>query len=149
MLERNIAISIGDFLPELVCGPISRTTLALYAGASGDHVPLHIDIDAAKTAGFDDVFSHGMLSMAYLGRLISTWAGPANIRAWSVRFIAITPVHATVVCSGEVIELFSVDNEPRARLALSTTIQGGATTLVGEAVVAIPNMVETRISCKN
>ena len=31
---------------------ITRTTLALYAGASGDHNPMHIDIDFAKKAGF-------------------------------------------------------------------------------------------------
>ena len=30
--------------------PITRTMLALYAGASGDHNPIHIDIDFAKKA---------------------------------------------------------------------------------------------------
>ena len=43
---------------------ITRTTLALYAGASGDHNPMHIDIDFAKKAGFPDVFAQGMLVMA-------------------------------------------------------------------------------------
>jgi acyl dehydratase len=41
---------------------ITRATLALYAGASGDHNPVHIDIDAAHAVGIDDVFAHGMLS---------------------------------------------------------------------------------------
>ena len=33
--------------------PITRTMLALYAGASGDHNPIHIDIDFAKKAGLN------------------------------------------------------------------------------------------------
>ena len=31
------------------------------AARSGDHNPIHVDIDFAKTAGFPDVFAHGML----------------------------------------------------------------------------------------
>ena len=45
--------------------------LALFAGASGDHNPIHIDIDFARKAGMPDVFAHGMLSMAWLGRLLT------------------------------------------------------------------------------
>ena len=51
--------------------PISRLTLALFAGASGDHNPIHVDLDFARAAGMDDVFAHGMLSMAYLGRMLT------------------------------------------------------------------------------
>jgi len=80
-------------LPPLALPPISRTTLALYAGASGDHNPMHIDIDAARAAGHPDVFAHGMLSMAYLGRALTGWFPPSAIRAFAVRFVAVTPVH--------------------------------------------------------
>ena len=51
----------------LAIEPISRTTLALFAGASGDHHPVHIDLDHARSTGNQDVFAHGMLTMAYLG----------------------------------------------------------------------------------
>ncbi len=44
------------------CRPVDRTTLALFAGASGDHNPIHIDIDFARRAGMPDVFAHGMLA---------------------------------------------------------------------------------------
>lgn len=39
---------------------ITRARLALFAGGSGDCNPVHIDIDVARTAGFDDVFAQGM-----------------------------------------------------------------------------------------
>ena len=61
-------LHVGDMLEPMTHDPISRTTLALFAGASGDHNPIHIDIDFAKSVGLDDVFAHGMLGMAYLGR---------------------------------------------------------------------------------
>ena len=62
---------IGEFLPELKLEPISRTILALYAGASGDHNPLHIDTDYANEIGLPDVIAHGMLIMGYLGRVLT------------------------------------------------------------------------------
>ena len=64
-------IRVGDQLPALQLGPVDRTTLALFGGASGDHNPIHIDLDFARKAGMKDVFAHGMLSMAFLGRLMA------------------------------------------------------------------------------
>ena len=55
------AVSVGDVLPPLSLPPVTRATLALYAGASGDHNPIHIDVDFARAAGMPDVFAHGML----------------------------------------------------------------------------------------
>src|SRR5262245_47565603 len=94
----------GDAIPELTLAPISRTTLALYAGASGDHNPIHIDIDFARNAGLPDVFAHGMLSCAFVGRLVKNWAGQARMRSLSVRFTGITAVHDQPHLSGKVLE---------------------------------------------
>ena len=44
-------VNVGDTLPPLALPALDRTTLALFAGASGDHVPLHIDTDVARKAG--------------------------------------------------------------------------------------------------
>jgi acyl dehydratase len=57
-------VQVGDALPAIRMGPVSRTTLALFAGASGDHNPIHVDLDFARRAGMPDVFAHGMLGMA-------------------------------------------------------------------------------------
>ncbi len=54
-------IEAGQTLPPLTLPAINRTTLALFAGASGDHNPIHIDLDFAREAGMNDVFAHGML----------------------------------------------------------------------------------------
>jgi len=127
----------GQFLPELVRGPITRGTLALFAGASHDHVLLHIDSDYAQEAGMDDVFGHGMLSMAYLAQALRSWASAERIRTWNVRFIAITPLYAVVHCRGEVAQIFEEDGERRARLSIGAWTDQGLQTLGGEAIVAI------------
>jgi acyl dehydratase len=130
-------ITVGTELPALKINPISRTTLALFAGASGDHNPMHIDIDVAKSAGLDDVFAHGMLSMAYLGRLLTDWVDPQAIRSYRVRFAAITPLHARPTATGTVTAVDHVDGERRATLNLTVTLDDGTVTLTGDAVVAV------------
>jgi acyl dehydratase len=124
---------VGTELPPLRVAPISRATLALFAGASGDHNPIHIDLDVAKSAGLDDVFAHGMLSMAYLGRLLTGWAPQERIRSYRVRFAAITPVHAQPTCTGVVT---AVDGG-LATIELAVTLADGTVTLTGEAVIAL------------
>jgi acyl dehydratase len=128
--------NITEAVPELRPGAVTRTTLALFAGASGDHNPIHIDIDSARTSGVDDVFAHGMLSMAYLGRLLTDWVPQSRLRELSARFTAITPIRAEPVLTAEVKEVVTVDDERRARLDLTVELTDGTRTLTGTAVVA-------------
>lgn len=135
-LTGTTQLKVGDRLPEHVCGPITRTTLALFAGASNDHVRLHIDSDYAREAGMGDVFAHGMLSMAYLGQLLTRAVGQERIRSWGTRFLAITPIHVSVHCNGEVVEILEQeDGERRARLKLTAHTSEGVTTCDGWAVI--------------
>ncbi|WP_417562287.1 MaoC/PaaZ C-terminal domain-containing protein [Microbacterium sp.] len=124
-------LMVGDELPPLEVRPISRATLALFAGASGDDNPIHIDLDAAHAAGLDDVFAHGMLSMAYLGRLLTDTVPQERLRSFGVRFVAITPVHARPRCEARVA---SVDDGV-AELALRVVLEDGTVTLTGTATV--------------
>lgn len=129
------AVKVGDPLPPHECGPISRTVLALFAGAAVDHNPMHVDIDFAKKFGRDDVFAHGMLSMAYLAQLLTRWVRQEQIVKWNVRFVSITPVLASVMCTGEVIE--KLEDDRHVRVAIRAGVKGGADTLVGEATIAL------------
>lgn len=129
--------AIGAVLPEVEFGPIARATLALYAGASGDHNPAHIDIDFARQAGLPDVFAHGMLSFGALTRVVTNWAGISALREFGARFVSITQVHDRITCKATILERFEADGEQRARLAIVATAQDGRETLNGDAVVAL------------
>lgn len=131
------SLNVGDVLPPLALAPINRTTLALFAGASGDHNVVHIDLDAVRRAGMPDVFAHGMLSMAYLGRLLTQWVDQRQLRQFGVRFVGITQLGHQITCSGRVVEKFEADGERRVKLEISTANQYGEARIVGDAVVAL------------
>ncbi|ABM14765.1 MULTISPECIES: MaoC family dehydratase [Mycolicibacterium] len=131
------SVAVGDELPPLQAPDVSRLTLALFAGASGDHNPMHVDLDEARSAGLPDVFAHGMLSMAYLGRLITDWVPQERLRTFRVRFAAITPVHARPTCTGRVTDISVVDGERRATVEIVVTLADGTITLSGDAVVGL------------
>lgn len=137
MSTATMEVTVGAQLPPLAVGPITRTTLALFAGASGDHNPMHIDIDVARSVGLNDVFAQGMLSMAYLSRVLTDWVAPESIRSYSVRFGAITPVLAEPTATGTVTAIEEVNGERRATLDLAVTLPDGTVTLTGTAVVAL------------
>lgn len=136
-LPRFEEIEVGHELAPLVTEPISRLALALYAGASGDHNPIHVDLDFAKKAGMKDVFAHGMLSMAYLARLLTDWVPQTALRSYSVRFAAITHVGDRITCNGKVVEKLEQDGERCVRLQVTTVNQDDEIKLAGEAVVAL------------
>ncbi|GAA0688347.1 (3R)-hydroxyacyl-ACP dehydratase subunit HadB [Marinobacterium maritimum] len=128
-------IEVGYELPAFTTAPIRRLDLALYCGASGDHNPIHVDSDFAQAAGMPDVFAHGMLSMAYLGRLLTNWVPQESLRRFSVRFVAITHIGDEITCSAKVVEKDDINGT--IRLEVATRNQAGETKLSGEAVVAL------------
>jgi acyl dehydratase len=137
MNESTPVLAVGDTLPPLVLRPIDRTTLALFCGASGDHNPMHVDIDYARKAGMPDVFAHGMLAMAYLGRMLTGWADQRRLRGFGVRFAGITHLGHRLSCQARVSEVFEVDGEQRVRLDIEAVNQYGEVKLAGDAVVAL------------
>ena len=132
-------LAVGDVLPALDLAPVTRAQLALFAGASGDHNPIHIDSDYARSVGQDDVFAHGMLVMAELGRLVTAAVPIGALRSYSVRFAAITRVHDALTCRATVGAIAEVGGERCATLDLSVTDGTGEIKLVGTAVVALPS----------
>lgn len=129
-------VQVGDALPALELSPISRTTLALFAGASGDHNPIHIDTDFARKAGMPDVFAHGMLGMAWLGRLLTNWAPQSRLRRFDVRFQGITHLANAISCTGRVVEKRDADRSVRVEVQSSN--QHGQTKIAGDAWISLP-----------
>jgi acyl dehydratase len=127
----------GDTLPELRLEPINRTVLAYFAGASGDDNPIHIDIDFARAAGMKDVFAHGMLGMAYVGRLLTQWAPQDAVRSFGVRFMAITQLGDQPVLSGKVAERLERHGETLLKLEVQMADQHGELKILGSALVAV------------
>lgn len=60
--------AVGESVEPMACGA-SRADLELYAAASGDRNPIHLDHGAARAAGLEGVIVHGLLMAAWVGRL--------------------------------------------------------------------------------
>lgn len=131
-------VQVGDALPPLTLRPINRTMLALYAGASGDHNQIHIDIDFARKARMPDVFAHGMLSAAYLGRLLTAWVPQPQLRRIAVRFTGITQLGHVPHLTGCIAEKLEQNGETCVRVEIRCENQYGEPKVVGDAVIALP-----------
>ena len=137
MLPAFDSIKVGDALPPLTLPPLTRTTLALFAGASGDHNPIHIDSDAAREAGLPDVIGHGMLTMSWLGRLQTGLAPQRDLREFGVRFTAITRVGERITCTGRVTKKLERDGERLVQVEIKAANDAGEVKVAGDALIAL------------
>ena len=130
--------SIGDNIPSLSIKPISRTMLALYAGASGDHNPIHIDIDFAKKSGMRDVIAHGMLIMSFMGRAITNIISQSYIKNFSVKFCSMTQINDILNCSGIITHKVQDESSMNIIIGLSVHDQNKDEKLNSSVEISIP-----------
>ena len=90
----------GTELPTLRITP-DRETTARYAGASGDHNPIHLDDEFAQSVGLPGRILHGLYTMALLARAqTDALGGPEHLKALAVQFRGVAlPEHEIVISS--------------------------------------------------
>jgi acyl dehydratase len=90
----------GNELPELSVTPNAYTTV-IYAGASGDFNPIHIDEAFAKSVGLPGRILHGLWTMAQVARAQTEAAGgPEKLVRLAVQFRGMgSPEHELTVKS--------------------------------------------------
>jgi len=128
-------INVGTTLEEKVFF-IDRAMLKAYADASGDQNPIHQNEEFAKAVGLPNVISHGMLTMALVGKYVSDWAGGSQqVKQFSGRFMkpVIVPAEVKVdlTVSGKVV---AVDGN-QITLELSATSAGIKVFGISQAVI--------------
>ena len=128
---------IGDEIPSLNVKPITRSMLASYAGVSGDHNPIHIDIDFAKKSGLSDVIAHGMLVMSFLAQAITNIFPQESIKKFDAKFIAITNINDILTCKGKVVDIKSEGSLKKLFLELLVFDDSGEKKLSGSATIEL------------
>jgi acyl dehydratase len=111
--------------PPLVVGPLTRTDIVRYQGASGDMNPLHHDEPLARAAGYDAPLVIGMLGAGLLASYATDWLGPSNVRRFRIRFQAQVWPGDILTCRGDVMREYHADGEPLADVELACTRQTG------------------------
>ncbi|MGB0238114.1 MAG: MaoC family dehydratase [Cycloclasticus sp.] len=112
--------SVGDQLEEL-SQSVDQNMIDAYADASGDVNPLHIDPEFAKTTFFGRTIAHGLLTLAFVSRVLSQW----NWQGWAyggelnVSFLGPVYPGDTVRVSGEIDQIEKRDDGIYARCQLT------------------------------
>jgi 3-hydroxybutyryl-CoA dehydratase len=93
----------GTPLPAMV-KEVRQADINLYAEASGDHNPIHIDEEFARGTEFGGTIAHGMLVMAYISELMTIAFGQSWLEGGSldIRFRVPARPGDRVRVSGEV-----------------------------------------------
>jgi len=80
----------------------TKEQIAAYAEASGDHNPIHLDDDFARSVGLPGVIAHGMLQMGIAAAVAAEAAGGADrLRRLTCRFAGMVVPGDSVTFSAE------------------------------------------------
>jgi acyl dehydratase len=124
--------------PNFRFGPLTRTDIVRYAGASGDFNPIHHDEGFAHEAGLPSVMAHGMLSAGLLASFITRWFGAGSVRRYKVRFRDRVWPGDVLAAKGTVVREFATAfGENRAELSLELVRQDGTIVVSGSAEVIV------------
>ncbi|MTV27897.1 hypothetical protein FTX61_21135 [Nitriliruptoraceae bacterium ZYF776] len=96
-------VTVGTELPSIEQTSSLMTSVA-YAGASGDHNPLHYDQEfAGQVSPTGGIIAHGMYSMGLASKVLTGFAGgPEKVREVQVRFTRPWPLGSTATFGGTV-----------------------------------------------
>ncbi len=111
---------------------ITFTQLVRYAGASGDFNPIHTVVPIGEKAGLGGVIAHGMLIMGMAGEALTKWFPRQNIRAFKVRFSAMTRPGEKLSIEGHIDEDKTVNGEERLAGKVFVKNENGEVKLKGQ-----------------
>jgi len=131
-------VQVGMSLPQLTKGPLRKIQLVRYAGASRDFNPIHVIEEPARQAGLGGVIAHGMLTMAFVGQMLTDWAGVDRLRRFGVRFSAMVRPADVITCKGAVIDKCAQDGDQLITCEVWAENTRGEKVVQGNAVLSLP-----------
>jgi acyl dehydratase len=123
----------GEELPPRTFGPVTLTDIVRYQGASGDMNPMHHDDEIARSAGYREAFSVGMLSAGYLATYCTDLFGTESVRRFRTRFMGLVWRGETIVASGRVLDIHPTPEGEQIVLDLLLTTGEGREVVEGSA----------------
>ncbi len=131
-------LTAGMSLPE-VRKLVKQQNINLYAQASGDFNPIHIDEDFARKTPAGGTIAHGMLILAYVSEMMTTVFGQGWLShgRLNVRFKAPARPGDTVTVSGKIRSLEHNGAKISVDCDILCTNQKDETIIAGEAKVGV------------
>lgn len=126
--------AVGDMIGPLVKPPITKTQLVKYSGASGDFNPIHTVDEFAVQAGLGGVIAHGMLSMAFIGQMLTDTVGEkGELRKFTVRFNGMVRPGDVITCRGVMKEIYAEGQQQRVICDIWAEKEDGSKVISGQA----------------
>jgi acyl dehydratase len=116
---------------------ITRADLVAYAGASGDHNPIHQDESVARSVGLPGVIAHGMYTMALAARAVEAWFPGAEVVSFGCKFTNPVVVPADGGVDVEVAGEAKPGEDGLTTVALTVTCGGQKVLGMPKAVVRV------------
>jgi 3-hydroxybutyryl-CoA dehydratase len=118
---------------------VTQQRINLYAEASGDYNPIHVDPTFATSTPLGGTIAHGMLILAYASEMMTQAFGKSWLSGGrlSVRFKAAARPEDTITASGKIDSIESKDNIPQVNCSLECRNQKGEVVIAGSAVVRL------------
>jgi len=119
---------------------ITQQNINLYAEASGDFNPIHIDESFAAKTPLGGTIAHGMLSLAYVSEMMTSTFGQNWLSEGKLRAKFKEPAHPgdTLTINGKIICLEQKDDVSYANCDFECLNQKGEIIVTGETTVRIP-----------
>jgi len=128
----------GDSLPSVV-KHVTQQEINLYAEASGDFNPIHIDENFAAKTPLGGTIAHGMLILAYASEMMTKAFGKSWLEGGklSVRFKAAARPQDTITTSGKIDSIEFKEGISYVNCSLECCNQKGEVVITGGAVVKL------------
>jgi acyl dehydratase len=131
-------VNVGDAITPLVKEP-TKKQLVVWAGAVGDYTPIHYDKDFAQARGLSGVIVHGQLTGAFLGQMLTDWAGEkGELKKLSCSYKGMSYPGEKLTCRGEVTKKYEQDGERFIDCKIWAENPKGEKTASGRATVTLP-----------
>ena len=118
---------------------ITQEKINLYAEASGDFNPIHVDESFAAKTPFGGTIAHGMLNLAYVSEMMTSafgrsWVSGGKLRA---KFKESARPGDTLTITGKIDCIEQKSDVSYANFSFECRNQRGETIVTGEATVRL------------
>jgi acyl dehydratase len=132
-------VEVGQEIPPLEKHPTTQQ-LVKYAGASGDFYQIHYDKDFAMQNGLPGVIIHGALKNAFLGHLMTDFAGEHGwLKKLAVQYRGMDVPGVKLVCRGRVTKKYVENGHHLVDCEIWLENEKGEKTTPGSATVVLPS----------
>jgi acyl dehydratase len=132
------SLQAGQPLPQ-IRRSVTREDISLYASASGDFNPLHLDEEFAAKTPAGGIIAHGMLVLAYVSQMLTEafamgWLSSGKL---NIRFKAPARPGDVLTVTGKIEKIQSRGEKTLVTCSVLCSNQNGEAVITGDATVAV------------